>query len=172
MKLLVVFLAPLGLIGGLAAGHFVAPAPDEILTEETAKAEESGGNEKPDAVASLATGRKRAPEPKGEAEYAKLDKHFVVPIIENETVAALVVVTMAIEVEQGTTDLVYLHEPKLRDEFLSVLFNHGRSGAFQNGFTEPQNLEDLRNSLNEASIHVIGEASRQVLLTSIIRQDM
>lgn len=168
-----VLLAPLGLVGGLAAGHFAAPTPEVEVSDKATPSEVgeqigentlAGEPSRPEA--------KRPPTREGKAEYAKLDKHFVVPVIEDQTVDALVVVTMAIEVDDGATDLVYLHEPKLRDEFLSVLFNHGRSGAFKDGFSEPQNLEDLKASLNKAATHIIGKASRQVLLTSIIRQDM
>ena len=171
MKLLVLLLAPLGLVGGLAAGHFAAPVPETPEEEVHAAADSTTGEDKTGGAAK-APDKKRSAPPDGEAEYAKLDKQFVVPIIEGEEVSALVVVTMAIEVDQGATDLVYLHEPKLRDEFLNVLFNHGQSGAFQGSFTEPRNLNDLRASLNEAAIHVIGDVSREVLLTSIIRQDM
>lgn len=171
MKLLFILLAPLGLVGGLAAGHFAAtPPPEEIIEGGVVEAptEESADAHMKSALSS----RRGAPKPDGESDYAKLDKQFVVPIVENETVAALVVVTMAIEVNKGTTDIVYLHEPKLRDEFLSVLFNHGRSGAFHGAFTEARQLDDLRASLDEAASYVIGDAVRQVLLTSIIRQDM
>jgi flagellar FliL protein len=130
MKILVILLAPLGLVGGLAAGHFAAPTPpDEPIHEELA--EKVSADQSEDEYAKTAPApRKYAPKSAGESDYAKLDKQFVVPIVEDETVAALVVVTMAIEVSKGSTDVVYLHEPKLRDEFLSVLFNHGRSGAF------------------------------------------
>lgn len=171
MKILVFILAPLGLLGGLAAGHFAAPAPIEEPPAEEVVGE--AATTEGDAHADPAPApRRHEPKPEGESDYAKLDKHFVVPIVEEETVSSLVVVTMAIEVDKGATEMVYLHEPKLRDEFLSVLFNHGRSGAFQGGFTEKRNLDDLRASLNEAATYVLGDAARQVLLTSIVKQDM
>lgn len=171
MKILIILLAPLGLIGGLAAGHFAAPAPIEAEpVAETTETEEAPGEH--DLTKAAPPPRKHAKKPEGESDYAKLDKHFVVPIVENESVSSLVVVTMAIEVDKGATDAVYLHEPKLRDEFLSVLFNHGRSGAFQGSFTDERQLDDLRASLNEAATYVIGDVARQVLLTSIVKQDM
>ena len=171
MKILVFLLAPLGLVGGLAAGHFAAPASieEEPPVEAVEDAHPQGDQEHAQPTPAP---RKHAPKPEGESDYAKLDKHFVVPIVEEESVASLVVVTLAIEVNKGATELVYLHEPKLRDEFLSVLFNHGRSGAFHGAFTERRNLDDLRASLNEAASYVLGDAARQVLLTSIVKQDM
>lgn len=166
MKLLIILLATLGLVAGLAAGHFSAPKPLKTVATELKDNTQEPSNAADDhLVPSKTTKRPQAEET---AEYAKIDKQFFVPIVEKNEVVSMVVISMAVEVEQGATDLVYLHEPKLRDEFLSVLFNHGRSGAF----TEPHLLKDLRTSLDAAVVRVIDEQARQVLLTSIIKQDM
>ncbi len=160
MKLLAILLVPLGLIGGLAGGHFLAPPPPEPVE----KAEQKDGAEKPP---------KKPPKlDLSNADYAKLDKHFIIPVVEEGIVSALVVVTMAIEVDKESRDLVFEHEPKLRAEFLNVFFNHAQSGGFSGVFIQTQLMNDLRDSLNAAAWGVLGEAAHQVLITSLTRQDV
>ena len=108
----------------------------------------------------------------GNTDYAKLDKHFIIPVVEDGAVSALVVITMAIEVQKESKDLVFEHEPKLRAEFLNVFFNHAQSGGFSGVFIQTQLMNDLRASLNSAAWSVLGEAANQVLITSLTRQDV
>lgn len=160
MKLLAILLIPLGLIGGLAGGHFLAPPPPEPME----KAEQKEGAEKPP---------KKPPKlDLSNTDYAKLDKHFIIPVVEEGAVSALVVVTMAIEVDKESRDLVFEHEPKLRAEFLNVFFNHAQSGGFSGVFIQTQLMNDLRGSLNAAAWGVLGDAAHQVLITSLTRQDV
>ncbi len=160
MKLLAIILIPVGLAAGLAGGHFLAP-PEPETAEEDPKA--NAGKEMPEKPPQLDL---------SETDYAKLDKQFIVPVIEDGGVIALVVVTMAIEVKKGGRDLVFEHEPKLRAEFLNVFFNHAQSGGFSGVFIESQLMGDLRSSLNAAAWSVLGETAHQVLVTSLIRQDI
>lgn len=174
MKKLLIILAPVGLLGGAAAGIFLAPPPPEEPVEEAAEVEETESEGAYEEVAPPPRKKKKTKpteEELNETDYAKLDKQFVVPVVEGERVKALVVVTLAVEVEAGMTDLVYKHEPKLRDEFLNVLFNHTQSGGFTGNFADPGAMTDLRASLDLAAQRVIGDAARQVLVTSIVKQD-
>lgn len=159
MKLLAILLVPLGLIGGLAGGHFLAPQPEPV--EEDEKSEAAKGAIKKPTKQDLSN-----------ADYAKLDKHFIIPVIEKGAVSALVVITMAIEVDKESRDLVFEHEPKLRAEFLNVFFNHAQSGGFSGVFIHTEAMNDLRGSLNAAAWSVLGEAAHQVLITSLTRQDV
>jgi len=159
MKLLAILLVPLGLIGGLAGGHFLAPQPEVDEEEDTTE----DAKEAPKKPAKLDLSN---------ADYAKLDKHFIIPVIEEGTVTALVVITMAIEVEKESRDLVFEHEPKLRAEFLNVFFNHAQSGGFSGVFIHTEAMNDLRGSLNAAAWSVLGDAAHQVLITSLTRQDV
>ncbi|MGB1033933.1 MAG: flagellar basal body-associated protein FliL, partial [Primorskyibacter sp.] len=61
-------------------------------------------------------------------EFVKLNNQFVVPIITDTRVAALVVMSLTIEVNVGNTELVYSREPKLRDLFLQTLFDQASLG--------------------------------------------
>ena len=175
MKFLVFLLVPIGLLGGLAGGHFLAPPPPEEEVEEQAADHGEDGDHQPMKTKEAGV----RPKPKEVAvvdgeptEYAKITRQFVVPVIEKDRVDSLIVLNIAIEVGQGQSGLIAEHEPKLRDEFLTVLFEHAQSGGFSGEFTKPSVLADLRLSLNESSSRVLGDASRQVLITNIVRQDL
>jgi flagellar protein FliL len=158
-KLIPVLLALLGLGGGVGAGLALKPAaPAEVDTLET-------GN--PCGDLSSATAEQRAstgPAPELQ-EYVKLNNQFIVPVVLNERVNALVVLSLSVGVTKGQSGMVFDREPKLRDAFLQVLFNHG-------SFTESTNMAVLRRALNEAGRAVLGEMMGDVLITDLARQDV
>ena len=163
-KLLPIVIALFGLGGGVGAGLFMrpAPTPDEYAaeadptTETAATNSDEGQTEEPEA---------------GAAEYVKLNNQFVIPVVEKSRVAAMVVLSLSLEVDTGNTEAVYQREPKLRDVFLQVLFDHANTGGFSGSFTDGANLVVLRGSLQEAAALVLGPVVRDVLITDIARQD-
>lgn len=149
-KLIPLLLGLVGLGLGLGAGLFLRPAPEEA----EAHAEEAAHEEEV------------AP-----PEYVKLNNQFVVPVLEGGRVVSMVVLSLSLEVTAGSTETVYSREPKLRDAFLQVLFDHANAGGFRGSFTDGSNLVLLREALTEKAIGVLGEAVTDVLITEIGRQD-
>jgi len=181
-KLLLFMLIPIGLAGGLGAGYALKPHAeqedaagkagdpwDADVDEEDNPSAGKDADLKAVEPASYAEPLQGDPEP---VDYVKLDRQFVVPLIRDSKVSAMVVISMAIEAEPGSADLVFLHEPKLRDVFLQVLFTHAQSGGFEGAFTNEKALADLRFALNVAAQSVIGKMARKVLLTSVVKQDV
>jgi flagellar protein FliL len=151
-KLLPILLALVGLGAGLGAGLFLRPPPPDPVEAE--KAAEAAMDEEvipPD--------------------YVKLNNQFVVPIVEGGRVASMVVLSLSLEVTAGSTETVYSREPKIRDVFLQVLFDHANTGGFRGSFTDGSNLVLLRRALKEKAVGVVGEAVTDVLITEIARQD-
>lgn len=107
----------------------------------------------------------------GDAEYIKLSNQFIVPVVHGETVTSLVVLSLSLETAGGMTEAVYAKEPKLRDGFLRVLFDHANMGGFDGAFTRAENLEMLRRALRDVARKQIGENLRDVLIVDISRQD-
>ncbi len=107
----------------------------------------------------------------GGPEYVKMNNQFVVPVVEDGRVDAMVVLAISLEVEAGNTENVYQREPKLRDAFLQVMFDHANVGGFGGTFTDGSNLIVLRTNLKEAAAMILGTAVRDVLITDIARQD-
>ncbi|SFI13675.1 hypothetical protein [Albimonas pacifica] len=179
-KLIPVILALIGLGGGLFAGQMLRPPPEPEAGADPAAAASTEGGEP--AAAGDHGGGGAAPahsdgppppyDPDLQREYAKLDRQFIAPIVEHEEVAALLILTLSIEVDAGQTAVVFEREPKLRDRFLKVLFRHAQSGAFNGAFTAAPVMDDLRGSLLEAARSVLGPMAHDVLVTDIIRQDL
>lgn len=158
-KILPMILALLGLGGGAGAGLFLRPPPDPAAQPAAAEHEtEPGGEEGAEHV-------------EGGPEYVKMNNQFVVPVVEKGRVAAMVVLSLSVEVAPGNTEAVYQREPKLRDAFLQVLFDHANVGGFSGSFTDGTNLLTLRTSLKEAGGLILGPVIRDVLITDIARQD-
>ena len=104
-------------------------------------------------------------------EFVKMSNQFVVPIVNDESVQALVVMSLSLEVPAGQKDAVYAREPKLRDSLLQIMFDHANVGGFDGAFTEANNLAVLRRALLEASQKVMGKQVADVLIIEIARQD-
>ena len=147
-KLIPVILALLGLGVGVGAGVFLRPAPSEVT-----------------AVTATPVDPALMP------EYAKLSNQFVVPVMVKGKVAAMVILSLSLEVKNGTTSEVYGAEPKLRDVFLQVLFDHANSGGFTGSYTDGANLLLLRRALLESAKGVLKENVSDVLIIDIVRQD-
>lgn len=170
-KLLPVLIVLGGLVGGIAAGFAFRPSHEEGTSEHAAPAphgDEHGGG----AAAEAGHGADAAPENDEPLhEYVKLNNQFVVPVVEDGRVAALVVLSLSLEVKPGMTERVYELEPKLRDALLRVLFDHANSGGFSGSFTDGANLVLLREALREAASGAIGPEVTDVLIVDIVRQD-
>lgn len=184
MKLLPVILGVVGLAGGIAAGHFLKPAEEkkEMAAgdakmadgehhEEMAKDSYDDGKGGEHA-ASAEQHEEKTTEELLTQDFIKLSKQFVVPIVEDDRVGSLIVISMAIEADQGFSDIIFQYEPKIRDEFLSVLFKHAQSGGFHGVFTADQPMHDLRSALLNAARNVLGTTVKGVLVTDIVRQDI
>ncbi|MDE3028243.1 MAG: flagellar basal body-associated FliL family protein [Paracoccaceae bacterium] len=161
-KLLPVLLAVIGLAVGGGVGLFLRPASppaDSAKASATPAAKPETANP---------TVKDTAP---GDYEYAKLNNQFIVPIVDSGKVTAMVILSLSLQVTKGSSAEVYSMEPKLRDAFLQVLFDHANSGGFNGNFTEGNKLQVLRDALKETAIKVMGALVSDVLIVDIVRQD-
>lgn len=161
-KLLPVILLIVGTGGGIGAGIMLAPAPD------TAHAE-AGGEHAPMPA------KAEEPDPESEEdqrEYIKVSNQFVVPVVERDNLTSLVVLSLSLETKKGISEKVHAYEPKLRDVFLQVLFDHANMGGFRGAFTRSDVLAPLRTALREAAQKHLGKDVYDVLIMEISRQDV
>ncbi|WP_413876652.1 flagellar basal body-associated FliL family protein [Albidovulum sp.] len=166
-RLLPLFLALLGLLAGGGAGFLLRPPAEE--TAPTAPCGDAPGTA--DNAAAGHPAGATDPEAPPAHEYVKLNNQFVVPVVEAGEVAALVVLSISLEVTPGMTEQVYAREPRLRDGFLRVLFDHANAGGFGGAFTQSNNMEILRGALLEVARKPLGAAVSDVLIIDIVRQD-
>ena len=153
-------LALVGTGAGVGVGLFLRPEPPppEPMTEAEMEAEKEAAKMADDA-------------PAEDRDYVKLNNQFVIPVVEDGEVASLVVMSLSIEIAQGFRELIFQREPKLRDAFLQVLFDHANIGGFRGAFTDNSNLDVLRASLRAAAIKYGGDFVSDVLILEIARQD-
>lgn len=200
-KLLPVLIAAIGVVAGAGTGWMLKPAPHASAAdavpasghgadaggETKAQGESHGdaalGSQESEASAAkhvaagesaqpgAGNGHAAGPED-GQHEYVRLNNQFVVPVIEGTKVAALVVLSLSIEVGAGEQEKVFAREPKLRDAFLQALFDHANAGGFEGAFTRGEQMRDLRGSLLEAAVRILGAIASDVLIIDIVRQDV
>jgi len=166
-KLLPIILVVVGIAAGIGAGIFFRPEPvsEEIALNSPDLCAEV------EATSSLSPRAAPAFDPETR-EYVRLNNQFIVPVVLNERVTSLIVLSLSIEITKGQSQVVFEREPKLRDAFLQVLFNHANIGGFQGSFTETRNMTVLRRALREAAQDILGDLISDILITDLARQDV
>lgn len=150
-KLIPIILILLGLAAGTGAGFMLRPAPLADDTAEPSVAELPGPDRSNLAVHDIRN-------------------QFMVPLMSGERISAVLVMSLSIEVSAAHLPQVAQSEPRLRDRFLQVLFDHANTGGFEGMFTANNKMDLLRQSLLEAAQDVLGrEAVQGILITDILR---
>ena len=167
-KLIPILLAVIGLGGGGGVGLFLRPPADANAAEQGGDTSAAAGA---DGHAADPAGAEGEQDAATQPEYVKLNNQFVVPVVEDGTVAAMVILSLSLEVTPGSVETVYGREPKLRDVFLQVLFDHANTGGFRGTFTDGANLILLRKALLEIARKTMGDIVTDVLIVDIARQD-
>lgn len=164
-KILPVIIALIGLGGGIGTGIVMRPPPEEV-----SDAVALGDMDETSDQSSVADSEVEEAE-KG-FDYVKLNNQFVVPVVNDTRVTALVVLSLSLEVAPGGNELIYDREPRIRDAFLQILFDHANSGGFDGVFTNGRSMTILRDALKETAIKTIGPLVKDVLIVDVVRQDL
>lgn len=160
-KLFPILLPILGTAAGVGAWWVLnSGTPDaprsSVQTEETARQGEAHA----------------ADDPTSQTSYIKLNNQFIVPVIDKERVSAIIVLSLSLEIEgNNAAERVYAKEPKLRDSFLQVLFDHSNIGGFHGAFTDASKISVLRRQLLSVAQMTLGNQVTDVLITNLARQD-
>lgn len=162
MSLVRILVPVIGLAVGLGAGAGAGFYLKGSGKPEDPKDAEAGAEEAPQEVHE---------ERSGVTDFAELTNQFVVPVVRGGSVRALVVLSITLEVAQGASETVFSIEPRLRDAFLQVLFEHSNMGGFDDNFTQTERLSLLRQGLREAASRLLGPDVRDVLIVDIVRQE-
>ena len=152
-KILPIMMLALGAGAGIFGGKLLKPQPEIAVADEAAEVIEAEPEENPDL------------------EYVKLNNQFVVPVITEGKVISLVVLALTVEIALGEREAVYAREPRLRDAFLQVMFDHANIGGFDGAFTNSASMDTLRHALKTVGQDSLGPIMKDVLITDIVRQD-
>ncbi len=171
-KLLPIILAIVGLGAGIGAGLMLRSDPTEEATDAncTPEGEASDTLSVPDGNIGP-EGENHGDAAQEEPNYVKLNNQFVVPVVKSGKVVSLVVMSISLETQSGGNEKVFAREPKLRDAFLRVMFDHANAGGFDGAFTEAGKMNILRQALLETARNILGATVLDVMITDIIRQD-
>ncbi len=159
--------------GAAATDPHAAPAPDAHAappSEAHAPADAHAATDAHAAAADDGHGGS-APLVPGGKEYVKLNNQFIVPLIQGGRVGAMVILSISLEMAAGSKEKVYAVEPKLRDTFLRVMFDHANAGGFEGTYTDRAKLDVLRATLAEVARPMLGDSLSEVLIEDIVRQD-
>ncbi len=166
-KILPILLALIGVGAGIGAGVMLKPDPEAEhgeVADCAPPADEGAHTASPPAVDEH--GEEVTP------EYVKMNNQFVIPVLKDGKMAALVVMSISLEVTPGGKEATFQREPKLRDAFNQVLFDHANSGGFDGVFTNSNRMVVLRDSLYEVAQKVAGPVVQDILINDIVRQDI
>ena len=153
-KILPLILLLVGVGAGIGVALFMRPAPMDTTTNMEKPVVEKIEKDETELF-----------------EYVKMNNQFVVPIVKDQKVRSLVVMSLSVEVPIGQKDAIYAKEPKLRGSFLQVLFDHANMGGFEGEFTDSSNLGTLRTALREIGRRDMGDGISDVLIMEVARQD-
>lgn len=175
-KLLPLLFLAIGAGAGVGAGLFLAPSGDgaeKAGGHETGATDTHGDDAAHAADTAHAADDAHAEDGHGGtgSDFVKLNNQFVVPVVQQDRVAALVVLSLSLETRANLREVIFQREPKLRDAFLGVLFEHANMGGFNGSFTKSDRLDLLRTALREVARKEFGEDVVNVLIESIARQD-
>ena len=161
-KLLPLLSLIIGLGGGVAAAIVLAPKNKAPASDESdaavAPSESTAGSTDPVAEENM--------------EIVKLPNQFVVPVIVNKRVMAMVILTVALEVKDGTGDHIRSIEPKLRDTFLEELFGLASLGVFEDEIISRKSMSLVRTALTERAKTLLDQKGARVFITDMARQDV
>lgn len=174
-KLLPAIVALAGLGTGVGAGIALRSPPAEPIAgiaaapcgiaADAADAYETPADEHAEAAAPATDGHGGAA-----TEFVEIDDQFIVPVIENERVAAMVILSLTLEVADGQADGTHARLPKLRDRFLRAMLDHANVGGFSGTFTADGSVEQLRRNLVEVGRRELGDVLSDVLILDMNRQ--
>jgi flagellar basal body-associated protein FliL len=162
LKKLIPFILPLfGSAAGVGAWVFLNPPQTEMVAVQEKRASDA-----------QAKGAQTGTEADVSTSYVKLNNQFIVPVIDKNKVSAIIVVSLSLEIAgNNAAERVYAKEPKLRDSFLQVLFDHSNIGGFHGAFTDASKIAVLRRSLLTVAQMTLGNEVTDVLITNLARQD-
>ncbi|PVH28215.1 flagellar basal body-associated FliL family protein [Pararhodobacter oceanensis] len=180
-KLLPILLLLVGLGAGAGLGFVMQPeadpdavagahAPEDAADDATHGAGDAAGVVLAEAGSSPSATGHYAPAP-ANVQTVRFPNQFVVPLIDEGRVHALVVIAIALEMDARFDFSMMTHEPRLRAIFLQLFFDHANLGGFDGVFTSGESLLALRRSLREAARIEIGTEVSDVLITELVRQE-
>lgn len=108
----------------------------------------------------------------GDVSYFKFSREFVVPIMSDGSVRALVILHIQLEVDSEIASSLFSMEPKLRDNIMATLIEISHDGKLFDNLTDPEAYESIRALVLEGLREVKSEGIENILIVDLARQDL
>lgn len=169
-SLLNIALCCIAAIGGTYAATTLkakTDTPPEIYAEE----EKRDGKEDKISKSKDKGHDKDASNSSDDFEFLKFKRQFVVPVIGEDRVDALVLLNIGISLSGDMKEELFRLEPKFRDAFMRELLGMSNAGYFNDELTNPETYEVLRETLLRAAKDIEKEGVKDILILDFARQD-
>ncbi|SNR41297.1 hypothetical protein EYF88_07145 [Paracoccus sediminis] len=187
-KILALLVPAVALVGGVAAGEMLRPAPrggDQQApavaeSGDYAEAEPTGKGAPKGEYAETASAEgedKTAGKEGGDSDAAGAEgwftfpNQFFVPMMRNGDLGAVMILTLTLETSGSDLPALKQQEHRLRDALLRELMIHANTGGFDGNFTAESRLAPLRARLLKAAEASTDLPVKAVLIEDIVRQD-
>ena len=103
--------------------------------------------------------------------YFDFQRNFIIPIIGENRVDALVLLTVSVELDAAKIDEVRTREPRIRDAFMKTLLTLSHEGVLSQDITDPDVYTIIQERLLKTAKDVVDEDVESILLVDFARQD-
>ena len=107
-----------------------------------------------------------------EKAYFKFGREFVVPIMQDGKVKALVILNLNLEVDDSHIDKLFSLEPKLRDNVMTTLVGLSTDGRTLEDPTNTESYETIRSVVLMNLQSVVSSGIENVLILDMAKQDL
>jgi hypothetical protein len=171
-----------GVVTANKLGGDGSPAPASTSHDDAGddkKADSHGKSEKTDSHGKSEKSDKKASghgEPSeegndGGTDFIKFKRQFVVPVLKDNAVDALILINLALEVPSSQRDEMFRLEPRFRDGFIRELLQLSDDGYFDQELTSSDTYEILRETLSRAANDISESGVNKVLILDLSRQE-
>lgn len=172
-----------GAAGGSFAGGFLksSGSSTEPAKAETATEKDDGHGEKKDDHGKKKDdhgdshgGKKGKKDAKssGDTSYFDFSREFVIPILDDGQVSALVIININLEVDSSLSGKLFRMEPKLRDNIMTSLIGLTNDKRVFSDLTSVRNYETIRSVVLSNLRDEISSDIMNVLIVDIAKQDI
>lgn len=183
-KILFPILMILFVIGGAVAADFLknsggdsaaedshAPKKKNAKDDDQGKAKKDKKKKKSKEKGKDKDGKGKTSSRSGDVSYLKFKRQFVVPVMTQGKIDALVIMNLNLELSSEAPDNAYSLEPKLRDAITRELLALSNEGVFGANLTSAESYENVRRTLLSASKAVLPDGIQDLLILDIARQE-
>lgn len=107
----------------------------------------------------------------GATDFINFKRQFVVPVLKDNAVDALILINLGLEVPANKRDDMFRLEPRFRDAFIRELLQMSDDGYFDQELTSPDTYEILRETLSRAASDISEGGVNDILILDLSRQD-